>query len=288
LAYSRHVISGGSEVYGIIGDPIDHSISPIIQNAAFQSTRMDAVYVPFCVKRAELKNAVEGMRALGVKGFNVTAPHKIEVVRYLDKLDKSVGEIGSVNTVVNNGGLLCGYNTDGIGALKTLEEAGARLNDQSVLLLGAGGTGRALAYVFASRAGTIRIVNRTLAKARQLQHSVQSKFRVNVEVAGLSDPLMKNFVKDADIVVNASSMGQNGCVDVPVQQDWFRQRQFVLDIVYQPIETKLLEIARAAGATTIDGLRMLVNQGACSFEIWTGRNAPIAAMHDAAHQKVLV
>lgn len=287
MAYSKYVTSGGCEIYGIIGDPIDHSMSPAIQNAAFQSAHMSAVYIPFCVKKSDLKNAVEGMRALGVKGFNVTSPHKVEVIRYLDKLDLSADEIGSVNTVVNKAGSLCGYNTDGIGALKTLEEAGARLNDRSILLFGAGGASRALAYTFASRARTIRIVNRTLRKANDLQRRLQKKFKVDVAVAAPSSRLIKNFVEEADIVVNASSMGQNGC-DPPIQQNWLHRSQFVLDIVYRPIETRLLKIAQSAGATTIDGLHMLVNQGACSFEIWTGRRAPVAVMHDAVRQKMLV
>jgi len=288
LAYSKYATSGGSEIYGIIGDPIDHSMSPAIQNAAFQSTRINAVYVPFCVKKSDLKSAVEGMRALCVKGFNVTAPHKVEVCRYLDKLDRSAREIGSVNTVVTRGKSFCGYNTDGIGALRTLEEAGTQLDDRSILLFGAGGASRALAYAFASRARTIRIVNRTLLKAKQLQRRVQKRFNLDVTVAGLASASIKSFVEEADIIVNASSMGQHGHCDPPIQQRWLRQRQFVLDIVYSPIETKLLKIAQAAGATAIDGLRMLVNQGACSFEIWTGKSAPVAVMHDAVRQKVLV
>jgi shikimate dehydrogenase len=288
LAYNRHVTSGRSEVYGIIGDPIDHSMSPAIQNAAFQSTRIDAVYVPFCVKKSDLESAIEGMRALGIKGFNVTAPHKVEVRRYLDKLDRSADEIGSVNTVANRDKSLCGYNTDGIGALRALEEVGAQLNNRSILLFGAGGASRALAYTFASSARTIRIVNRTLLKARQLQRRLQKRFKLEVAVAGLAGASIKRFVEEADIIVNASSMGQNGRFDPPVQRNWLRHGQFVLDIVYSPTQTKLLKIAQAAGATAVNGLRMLVNQGACSFEIWTGRSAPVAVMHDVVRQKVLV
>jgi len=288
LGYSKCATSGETEVYGVIGDPIDHTMSPAIQNAAFQSTQINAVYVPFCVKKSELKNAIQGIRALGVKGFNVTVPHKVGIIRYLDRIDRTADEIGSVNTIVNSGGLLYGYNTDGAGALKSLEEAGAQVNDKSILLFGAGGASRALAYSFASHAKTIKIINRTMSKAKQLQRRLQKKFEVDVAVIGLSSGLIKDFVDEADIIVNASSMGHGGLVDPPVKQIWLRPSQFVLDIVYNPIKTKLLRIAEEAGATTIDGLHMLVNQGACSFEIWTGKKAPVAAMHDAIRQKVLV
>jgi shikimate dehydrogenase len=281
LAYNKWTISGASNVYGIIGDPIDHSLSPAIQNTAFQVTRIDAVYVPFCVQKPYLKQAVDGLRALGVKGFNVTAPHKIDVIRHLDKLEPFAKEIGSVNTVLNRNGSLCGYNTDGPGALKTLEEAEAPLKGRSLLLFGAGGAGRAIAHSFASRVGTIRIVNRTLARAKQLEHRLLEKYSIDIEIAGLSSKSIKDFVEEADIIVNASSMSPGSDSDSALKQDWFRPDQFVLDVVYRPVETKLLELARTAGATTIGGLNMLVHQGACSFELWTGRKAPIDAMRHA-------
>jgi len=260
-------------------------MSPVIQNAAFRSTRIKAVYIPFCVNKSDLRRSIDALRALGIRGFNVTAPHKVEVCRYLDKLDRLAKEIGSVNTVAANGKLFCGYNTDGIGALRTLEEAGAQLDGSSVLLLGAGGASRALAYSFASNARTIRIVNRTVLKARQLQHRLQKRFKLDITVASLAGESIKQFVEDADIIVNATSMGQNGRFDPPIRKNWFHQGQFVLDLVYRPVETVLLKVARSAGATAVNGLRMLVNQGACSFEIWTSRSAPVAVMHKAARQE---
>lgn len=289
MDYSKCAISGETEVYAVIGDPIGHTLSPAIQNAAFHSAQINAVYVPFRVRKPDLKDAVRGMRALGVKGFNVTIPHKVEIIRQLDRIDHAAEDIGSVNTVLNNDGLLCGYNTDGLGALKSLEAAGARLNDQSILLFGAGGASRAIAHSIAKHARTIKIANRTVSKAKQLQRRLQRTFKtLDVAAVGLSSESIRDFVQEADIIANASSMGHDGLVDPPIEQSCLHPSQFVLDIVYKPIKTKLLTIAQEAGATTINGLQMLVNQGACSFEIWTGKKAPIDAMHDAIREKLLV
>jgi shikimate dehydrogenase len=255
LAYNKWSISGASNVYGVIGDPIDHSLSPAIQNTAFRVSRIDAIYVPFSVRKHYLKQAINGLRALGVKGFNVTAPHKIDVIQHLDKLEPSAEEIGSVNTVLSRNGILCGHNTDGLGALKTLEEAEAPLNGRCLLLIGAGGAAQAIAHSLASRVGAIRIVNRTLARAKQLEHRLLKKYEIDIETGSDSD--------------------------LALRQDWFHPNQFVLDIVYKPVETRLLKVARTAGATTIGGLNMLVHQGACSFELWTSRKAPIDAMRNA-------
>lgn len=281
MAYNKWSISGASNVYGVIGDPIDHSLSPAIQNTAFRVSRIDAIYVPFSVRKHYLKQAINGLRALGVKGFNVTAPHKIDVIQHLDKLEPSAEEIGSVNTVLSRNGILCGHNTDGLGALKTLEEAEAPLNGRCLLLIGAGGAAQAIAHSLASRVGAIRIVNRTLARAKQLEHRLLKKYEIDIETGGLSSRSLKNFFEEADIVVNASSMSPGSDSDLALRQDWFHPNQFVLDIVYKPVETRLLKVARTAGATTIGGLNMLVHQGACSFELWTSRKAPIDAMRNA-------
>lgn len=288
MGYAKYIASKGSEVYGIIGDPIDHSLSPLIQNVAFQSAVINAVYVPFHVKKHLLRSAVDGIRALDIRGFNVTAPHKMKVIQYLDQLDNLASEIGSVNTVLNRGGLLKGFNTDAMGALMTLEEAGAKLDGRSVLLIGAGGACQALAYTFAPRAQSIQVINRTLAKARHLRGRLRKKLKVDIQVAQLSSRSIKVFLDRADIVVNASSMGQRGYPDVPVQRDCFHQDQFVMDLVYEPLETKLLKLAQASGATVIDGLHMLVNQGACAFKIWTGKIAPVSEMREALLQRVAV
>jgi len=287
LEYSNLTISGKTAVYAIIGDPVDHSLSPLVQNAAFRSIGMNAVYVPFRVKQSTLGSAVEGLRDVGVKGFNVTSPYKLRVVRYLDKLDRTAAEIGSVNTVVNRNGSLLGYNTDGIGAVNAFRGAGAILEGKSVLLFGAGGAGKAIAFAMASRVRTILLANRTLTKATRLQNQLHKKFPVNISHTAISNPKLQLLVKGSDVIINASSMGMDGRNNPPVHEGSISAGQWVLDIVYKPIQTKLLRTAESAGAQTINGLDMLVSQGAASFELWTGRKAPMSEMRGAIAQNVM-
>ena len=275
-------ISAKTGIYGVIGDPIDHSISPIIQNAAFHHARIDAVYVAFHVKKHDLKVAVEGLLALGIRGFNVTIPHKIQIMRYLDGLDQAASIIGSVNTVVNRKGSLIGFNTDGIGALQAVGVE--RLKGASVLLLGAGGAARAIAHAFAPETSRIRIMNRSITNARRLERAIRERYGSSISSSPLTQKSMRKFVESAELIVNASSMGMNGKYDPPINQRWLNSQQTIFDIVYTPTVTTLLRNARRAGARTIGGLEMLLNQGAASFELWTGRSAPIREMRNKLSQ----
>jgi len=287
LEFSSGRISGSTAVYALIGDPVDHSLSPIIQNVAFRSAGIDAVYVALHVTRRSLRDAIKGLRASSVKGFNVTAPHKVTVQLHLDMIEPSADAIGSVNTVINENGKLRGYNTDGVGALRALEEAGESPDGKSVLIFGAGGASRAIAYTLAHHASSIRLVNRTLANSKQLALRIRRKLHIDVEYASMSDRMLKDFVEQANIVINASSMGMEGVSIPPVAAEWLRHDQCVFDIVYKPLHTGLLEIASLAGAKSLNGLDMLVNQGACAFELWTERRAPIIEMRRAIDQNVL-
>lgn len=266
-------------MYGLIGDPVDHSISPIIQNAAFRRTGLDAIYVTFQVKKRDLNAAVIGGLALDIRGFNVTIPHKIRITRYLDTLDQEASNIGSVNTVVNHKGSLKGFNTDSVGALKTVKNE--RLRGASVLLLGAGGAARAIGHAFAPEVKQMRIVNRTISNARELERALLRKYQCKVFSSSLSKRKMKEFVESADLIVNASSMGMKGKHDPPIRRGWLHPSHTVFDIVYDPPLTTLLRNARSAGAQRVDGLEMLLNQGAASFELWTGKSAPIMEMRRA-------
>jgi shikimate dehydrogenase len=284
LEFNKHQTSGRSAVYALVGDPVDHSLSPAIQNAAFHSMGIDAVYVPFRVERSTLASSIKALRVLGIKGFNVTAPHKVTVIRHLDNLEGSAAKIGSVNTVINEKGKLRGHNTDGMGALRALKEAGVSAEGKSVLIFGAGGAARAIAHTLAPRASSIQLVNRTIGKAKALAARLRRKYGVTVEIVPLSASI-KDLVKEADVLVNGSSMGMDGRADVPVRAEWLHSDQCVLDVVYKPFLTKLLKLANEAGATTVTGLDMLVNQGACSFELWTKRKAPIFEMRQAMTQQ---
>jgi shikimate dehydrogenase len=281
-------IFGSTLVYALIGDPIDHSFSPAIQNAAFRSADLNAVYVAFTVPAATLRSAVQGVRSLRVKGFNVTAPHKLAMLRCIDKVETEAAEIGSINTVKNDDGTLTGFDTDGVGALNAMDEAGISVDGQRVLLIGAGGAGRAIAYALAGRDCSLKLANRTVSSARRLAKSLRSNFGVSAESVALSRQPLRDSVKEADIILNASSMGMDGSNNPPVDKRWIRGNHWVFDIVYRPVQTKLLRDATASGARTINGLNMLVNQGACSFTLWTGKKAPIREMRRAIGGKLMV
>jgi shikimate dehydrogenase len=270
-------------VYGVIGDPVDHSMSPIIQNAAFISANIDAVYVAFPVSASRLKPTVIGLRALDVKGFNVTTPHKVAIMKYLDKLDADAAKIGSVNTVTNKNGILSGYSTDGVGAVRAVEEV-CQLKGRSVVIFGAGGAGKAIAYAFGPRVGSLQILNRTFSKARDLERRVRKSFQVDVSCGRFTESNIKEFVINADIIVNASALGMEGNKQLPVKREWLSPKQLIFEIVYRPIETQLLKRAKQIGAKTVTGLDMLVHQGAYSFELWTGKKAPVGKMRQAVFQ----
>jgi shikimate dehydrogenase len=261
-------------------------MSPIIQNAAFDFAGLDAVYVPYRVRRPDLKSAIRGLRSVRLKGFNVTAPHKIIVSQYLDSLDSGATQVGAVNTVINDKQKLIGYNTDGAGALKALEEAHAPL-DQTILIFGAGGASRAITQALVAQARAIIILNRTLTRAKQLQRKLTKKrYGADITCEPLFTNRLKRLVSETNVIINASTMGMNGEANPPIRSDFLRSDQWVFDIVYEPVETRLLKLASSAGARIINGLDMLVNQGACSFELWTHKAAPIQAMRNAIVQKM--
>jgi len=288
LDFGDRGISGSTTVYGLIGDPVDHSLSPAIQNIAFRSVGLNSVYLAFPVAEGKLRPAIQGLRSLRIRGFNVTTPYKETVLRYLDNVETGAAEMGSINTVANEGDRLTGFNTDGAGALNAMMEAGISVDRQKVLLLGAGGAGRAIAYALAACSCSLKLVNRTSSRTSRLAKSLRTKYRIKVEAPPLSPNGLHKCVQEADIILNASSMGMDGRNNPPIDKTWIREDQWVFDIVYRPTRTKLLQHANSVGARTINGLDMLVNQGACSFTLWTGKRAPIREMRRAITDKMAV
>jgi shikimate dehydrogenase len=281
-------ISGKTRVCGVIGDPIGHSLSPTIHNAAFNHMKLDFVFLAFHVKAADLENAVRGMRGLGIHGLNVTMPHKNAVISYLDEVGSAVKFLGSANTILNENGKLCGFNTDGVGALNALRENSADLSDKKVLLLGAGGAAKAMAFSFAQEAESLCILNRAPEKASVLADALNRVFGKKIVGGVLSSSAVQKNLQDADILVNATSVGMHPHVDRSlVEPQWLKPNLAVMDIVYNPVETKLAKDAKAAGAKVVSGVEMLIYQGAESFEIWTGKSAPIEVMRTAALNKLL-
>ena len=252
-----------------------------MQNAAFRSLGLNAVYVAFPVRDGELGQAVQGLKSLNVRGFNVTTPHKMGMLRYLEEVETKSAEIGSINTVKKEAGLLTGFNTDGIGALRAMEEARIIPKERSVLLLGAGGAARAIAYTLARRGCLLYVANRSISNATRLTKSLNERFGIKTKPLPLSKNALKACVNRTEIILNASSMGMDGKHNPPIEKKWIRSDQCIFDIVYRPIRTKLLRDADAAEASTITGLDMLVNQGASSFTIWTRKRPPLSEMRRA-------
>jgi len=280
-------ISGKTKLCCVIGDPVEHSLSPVMHNAAFKELNLDFVYVAFTVRKDELKNAIAGARSLQVHGLNVTMPHKTAIMKHLDEIDPTAKSIGAINTVLNAEGKLVGYITDGVGAIKALKENSVSLEGKKLLLLGAGGAAKAIAFHAAQEVEELEILNRTAQKANDLAEALHKKFDKKVSGNMLSSETIKKELEDTDILVNATSVGMHPNVNQSlVDSTWLRPDLYVMDIIYNPLETKLAKDAKSVGANVVSGIEMLVYQGAVSFEIWTNRPAPVKVMKEAILNKL--
>jgi shikimate dehydrogenase len=243
--------------------------------------------VAFTVTTKELKDAVLGARSLGLRGLNVTMPHKNAVMNYLDETDSPAKAIGAVNTILNNQGKLIGYNTDGNGAMIALQENGISPEEKKMLIIGAGGAAKAIAFQAAQEVEELIILNRTSEKAEKLAELLCKKFGKKVKGGTLSAEVLKEELKTTDILVNATSVGMHPDFNMsPVPSDLLRRNLCVMDIIYNPLETKLVKDAKAVGAKVVSGLEMLLYQGAVAFEIWTNCPAPVEVMKKAALNKL--
>lgn len=271
-------IKGSTNIVGLIGHPVEHSFSPPMHNAAFEKLNMDYAYVAFDVNPCDLESAINGAEALNIKGFNVTIPYKIEVMKYLDEIDEIAQLIGAVNTIDFKN--LKGYNTDGIGAVKAIEEV-TSIKNKNVLIAGAGGASRAISFYIAKYgASNLKILNRNVEKAQKLANDVSNSGLIdNVG----SDSINNMDLSDVDILINTTPVGMHPNIDdVPIAQACDMHEDLVVfDAVYNPNETGLLKEAIKADAKPVYGIKMLLYQGAESFEIWTGKKAPIDVMHNA-------
>ncbi|WP_309493412.1 shikimate dehydrogenase [Candidatus Hecatella orcuttiae] len=276
-------VDSATRVYALIGSPVEHSLSPTIHNAAFESLGLNCVYLAFNVASDGLPSALAGLRSLGVQGFNVTIPHKTAVIPLLDEVEPEARSIGAVNTVKIMGGKTVGYNTDGEGAISALREAGVEVKGLKVVLLGAGGAARALGFTLAKTSGELVVANRTEAKAVKLAEELSRHHSVRVKGIRLNSERLGEELRDAELLVNTTSVGMHPHEDAsPIPSRLLHSGLTVFDIVYNPLKTRLLREADAAGAKTVNGLGMLVHQAARSFEIWTGKKAPLDVMFNAA------
>jgi shikimate dehydrogenase len=275
-------VSGRTRIVGIIGDPVAHSLSPAMHNAAFGRLGLDFTYVPFHVRPAQLGAAIAGIRALGLVGVNVTVPHKERVIDFLDTVSARAQRAGAVNTILNHGGRLHGENTDIIGFQRALSAVRFRLRGARVLVVGAGGAARAvLTALHEGGARSVTIANRTTARARALAIAFGGS-RLRVDVARLAALRDVGRLAAFDLVVNATSVGLHGEPFVPLSYGDTPARCLFADLLYGR-RTDFLCRADRAGRPTLDGLGMLLHQGAAAFSLWTGRRAPIATMRRALH-----
>jgi shikimate dehydrogenase len=278
-------VSGKTKICGVIGDPIEHTMSPVMHNAAFKKLGLDYIYIPFRVRAEELAQAVEGIRALNIRGLNVTIPHKVAILPMLDGLDPVAEKIGAVNTIVNNDGNLRGYNTDASGFLRALLEGGVEPEGKNIVILGAGGASRAISYILAERGAHLTILNRQLELdwAEALAGLISEDFEMEVRVLELGFENLAAALAGADILINATSVGMSpNSEETPVPARLLKPELVVFDIVYNPIRTRLLKEAEAAGARTVVGVDMLAWQGALAFEKWTEQPAPFDLMRKEA------
>jgi 3-dehydroquinate dehydratase/shikimate dehydrogenase len=270
--YRADQLDRKTRIYGVIGYPIGHSLSPHLHNAAFQLRRMNAVYVPFPVR--DLKDFLPVARELDIAGFSVTIPHKQEITRYLDECDAVAEKIGAVNTVAVKRGRMVGYNTDYVGVMKALETWGS-VRGKRVLIVGAGGAARAAAFACVDAGADVLICARRKEKAARLAKEARASIMDRRELAR----------EKFDVIVNATPVGMQGRQDGTADESPLEARELncelVFDLVYRPMRTKLLQMAERQGIATLSGVEMFIAQGAAQWEIWTGQRAPVAAMRRA-------
>jgi shikimate dehydrogenase len=271
-------------LYGVIGNPIGHSLSPIMHNNAFQDLGLDAFYQAFEVKSNQLGNAIRGIRALGIQGFNVTIPHKVSVMEYLDDIDSQALAIGAVNTVKNRNGKLIGYNTDGIGYTAGLKTIVNQLENQNVLLVGAGGAARGIAISLANTSiKSLTITNRTIEKASSIIKKCNQDIILDVIELHHAEEKLDQF----DIIINTTSVGLYPNVEeIPLKLTNIKKGTIVSDIIYNPFYTKWLHLANEMGGVVQNGIPMFVNQGALAFEIWTGMKPNLNIMENTVIEQL--
>jgi len=272
--------NGKTSVYGIIGNPISHSVSPYMQTQAFLKLKINAIYVPFEVQRGDISQVINSLKTLNIKGINVTVPYKEVILPYLDEIDQDALNIGSVNTIKIENKIARGFNTDAPGFILALKEENISVKNKNVIILGAGGTAKALAYILLKeKAKSIFLVNRTLEKAKKLEDSL--KKYGNIKSYPLKNEILKDLIKQSDILINTTSIGLKKDDPPLFNYNFLKENKnlVVVDVIY--FLTPLLKKAQEFNLKTIDGKGMLLYQGALAFEIWTGKKAPIDVMKKA-------
>jgi 3-dehydroquinate dehydratase/shikimate dehydrogenase len=285
--YQVRKIDRRTQIFGIVGDPLSHSLSPVIHNGGFQRLGLNAVYIPFEVP--DLKGLLPAFQFLGVQGFSVTLPHKERILPLLDEVDEKARAIGAVNTVWRRGERWIGGNTDADGAWKALEGVGVDLKDRPWMILGAGGAARAVAYSAGTygRPRSITFLGQSQKRLEEMVREMGRHFSFPLYADCLAEGDLKRWVDHDDIIVNCTPIGmfpKSG--EIPISPEFLSSSQLIFDTVYNPLETRLLKEGRNRGCKTVSGLEMFLFQGAAQFEIWTGENAPLNLMRQKALERL--
>ncbi len=280
------ILSGTTKICAVIGDPIEHSLSPCMHNAAFEALGIDFAYVAFHVK--EVGKAMQGMQGFGICGLSVTIPHKVEVMKYLDEISPLAKKIGAVNTVTNEQGRLLGTNTDGFGALKAIENY-ETIDGKTLVFLGVGGAARGVAFTIACERTPKRIIfayrKEDEAMACALLDDLRSQTTVPISTSSLDPSALHDILRGADILINTTPIGMSPHVDqCLVEESMFSEGQLVFDVIYNPAKTLLLQRAERRHARIMNGVPMFVNQGAEQFRLWTGLEPPVNEMRKAVER----
>ncbi len=279
-------INGETKIVGVIGFPIEHTASPLMHNAAFQHLGLNYIYLPFLVKPGELKKAVEGLKALNVKGFNVTIPYKNEVANYVDELKGEASFIHSVNTVVREGDRFIGYSTDGEGFMKSLEEEGIKIKGKSVLIIGAGGASTAISFSLLKEGiSSLYIINRGKERGEKLRNLLLKIYPNSpIHFFPLERKVFPSLLPEVDILINSTPIGMREGDPLLFNPDFLPSHTVICDIVYKPLYTPLIEEAKKRGNKVVTGLGMLLHQGAIAFRLWTGVEPPLEVMKEALYK----
>jgi len=273
-------INAHTQLCGLLGNPVEHSLSPAIHNAAFEKLGLNFVYLAFKVE--DLPSAVKGLRSLGnLRGFSVTIPHKVSIIPLLDEVDLTARNIGAVNTIVIENSRLIGSNTDASGALRALTEAGAALRGEKVVMLGSGGAARAIAFALAAGAGIAKLTLLGIDEKERtgLVKDLKAKTSLQISDGMITDDALRRAIEESKVLLHCTPLGMHPNVrESCVPASLLKPHLTVMDIVYNPLDTKLLTDARAAGCKTIRGIEMFLNQAVGQFELWTKQKAPADVM----------
>ncbi|MFX1455780.1 MAG: shikimate dehydrogenase [Promethearchaeota archaeon] len=278
---AEKVITSRTSIFCVIGHPIEHSMSPIMWNPALQELGLDYVYLAFDVHPKNLKKAIDGVRSLGIKGINVTLPHKQTIIKYLDEVDPIAQKIGAINTIKNENGFLKAKNTDAMGAKKALLDSGCEISGKNIFFMGAGGVARSLAYILADQASQIILTDLIEKRAIRVANEIRRNTKIHIEGKLSNDKNISEGLKKADILINATPIGMYPNInDTPIKKNLLHEDLFIFDVVYNPLETMLMKDAAAMGCQTLGGLDMLVNQGLLAFEWWTDQIPDVNLMKE--------